>query len=352
MRALQFDGTDLAVVDRPDPVAGPGQALVAVRGAGLCHSDLTVMGRPVDAHPFPLPMVLGHELAGTVVEVGSGVTSVVVGDDVAGYGPRGCGTCRSCLRGEDNYCRRRPAGLFPPGLGADGGLAELVVVDARCLLAAGGVDPAQAAALTDAGLTALHAVRRALEGLSTVGELSVVVVGVGGLGHVAVQLLRHLGVGRIVAVDVRDDKLDLARSLGATDPLRSSPSLVEEVRDLTDGTGVDVVLDFVASDATLAAAAAMVAVGGTVSIVGVGSGRLPVGLHALPLGVRVDLPFWGTRADLHDVLALARAGQVTVHVTPFGLDQAVAAYRLLDQGALLGRAVVQPQSSTVEGSAP
>jgi propanol-preferring alcohol dehydrogenase len=347
VRALQYDGHALALVDRPEPRPGPGQAVVAVRGAGLCHSDLTVMGRPADSHPFPLPMVLGHELAGTVVEVAPGVTSVRVGDAVAGYGPRGCGACRPCMRGEVSYCRRRPAGLFPPGLGADGALAEYVAVDARDLHDASGIDPLQAAALTDAGLTAHHAVRRALGDQATYVDHTVVVIGVGGLGHAAVQLLSRAGVGTIVGVDVTEAKRLLATELGATHVLAADDDLVAHALGLTGGEGADVVLDFVASDATLAAAARMVAVGGVVSVVGVGSGVLPVAMHALPLGTRVDLPFWGSRADLHDVLGLARAGDLVLRVTPVGLDQAVAAYDRLQRGEILGRAVVRPDRSVV-----
>lgn len=349
MRALQFDGTDLSVVDRPDPAALPGQAVVAVGGAGLCHSDLTVMSRPVDLHPFPLPMVLGHELAGTVVEVGPGVTTLAVGDQVAGYGPRGCGGCRACAQGEDNYCRHRAGGAFPPGLGADGALAEFVTVDARYLVSSEGVDVLQAAALTDAGLTAWHSVRRAMEGCPPIGEVTVVVLGIGGLGHLAVQILRHLGVTRIVAVDVSEEKLALARRSGATRTLLAGPELSDEVRELTRGLGADVVLDFVASEATLAASATMAAIGGWISIVGVGSGTLPVAMHAVPLGTRIDLPFWGTRSDLHDVLELARVGALDVQVSSFGLDEAAQAYDLLDRGAVLGRAVVRPDVSTESG---
>ncbi|MCW2785373.1 MAG: oxidoreductase [Marmoricola sp.] len=348
MRALLFDGASLSMVDRPDPHPGPGQAVVAVLGAGLCHSDLTVMRRPGDAHPFALPIVLGHELAGTVVEIAHDVSSVRVGDVVAGYGPRGCRICRRCVSGAMNYCRQRPPGLFPPGLGSDGALAEYVVVDADSLADTGGIDPLQAAALTDAGLTAQHAIGRALAGRAVPNVLTVVVIGIGGLGHVAVQLLVRLGIGQVLAVDVSAEKLTLAADLGATHVLLAGQA-VEAVRELTSGLGADAVLDFVASETTLVQAARMVAIDGVISVVGVGSGRLPVAMHSVPLGTRVDVPFWGSRPELDQVLAIARTGGLRVDVTAFALDQASAAYELLDRGAVRGRAVVRPDRSTIDG---
>ncbi|WP_436698060.1 alcohol dehydrogenase catalytic domain-containing protein [Nocardioides sp. BYT-33-1] len=344
MRAFVLDRDGWGLADLPDPRPGAGQVVVRTTAAGLCHSDLTLASRSADEHPFPLPVVLGHELAGTVEALGPGVTEragIEVGAAVVGYGPRGCGRCHRCASGAENYCRA-PGPRLPPGLGAPGALAELVAVEADHLVPAPGVPAAQAAALTDAGLTALHALDRAV---ASVGlppeETTVVVIGVGGLGHVAVQLARRAG-SRVLAVDRLPAKRELAARCGAHQVLAPGPSLAGTVRELTQGRGADVVLDLVGSSSSLDLASGVVAVGGTVSIVGVGSGRLAVGMHALPLGVRTDLPYWGTRPELVGLLGLAAAGEVRVEVEEVGLEAVEAAYAHLAAGEVLGRAVARP----------
>ncbi|MEV4999719.1 zinc-binding dehydrogenase [Nocardioides sp. LML1-1-1.1] len=343
MRAFVLDRDGWGLMDVPDPRPGRGQVVVRTTAAGLCHSDLTLAGRDPGAHPFALPLVLGHELAGTVVELGPGVApgELSVGTPVVGYGPRGCGRCTTCAAGAENYCRA-PGPRFPPGLGAQGALADHVAVDATHLLAAPCVDPAQGAALSDAGLTAAHALGRALGALGLPpAEVSVVVVGIGGLGHVAVQLARRTGA-RVVAVDPVPAKRALAARLGADVVLAPGEDLEPAVRVLTEGRGADVVLDLVGSPATVAQAAALVAVNGVVSVVGVGSGRLQVGMHALPLGVRTDLPFWGTRPELAALLDLAAAGEVRVEVEEVALADVADTYARLAAGTVPGRAVMVP----------
>lgn len=343
MRAFVLDRDGWGIADVPDPRPGRGQVVVRTTAAGLCHSDLTLAGRDPAQHPFALPLVLGHELAGTVVELGPGVApgEVALGAAVVGYGPRGCGRCTPCAAGAENYCRT-PGARFPPGLGTHGALAEHVAVDATHLLAAPRVDPAQGAALSDAGLTAAHALGRALGALAVPPEeATVLVLGIGGLGHVAVQLARRTGA-RVVGVDPVPAKRALAGRLGADVVLPPDEDLVPAVRALTEGRGADVVLDLVGSPATVAQAGALVAVDGVVSIVGVGSGRLPVGMHALPLGARTDLPFWGTRPELAALLDLAAAGEVHVEVEEVALDDVAATYARLEAGEVPGRAVMVP----------
>src|SRR5918992_1082683 len=217
MRAVQLTDWEqpARLVDVPVPDPGPGQVLVRVAGAGLCHSDLHLMHWPAGSLPYELPFTLGHEVAGTVVALGPGANGVRVGDSVLVYGPWGCGACRRCRLGEEHLCERaagtRKRGC---GLGHDGGLAEYVVVpSSRLLVALGDLDPVAAAPLADAALTPYHAIRRALPLL--LPGTSAVVIGVGGLGHVAVQLLRALSSVHIVAVDVRAEALELALDAGA-----------------------------------------------------------------------------------------------------------------------------------------
>ncbi|MFF4503648.1 NAD(P)-dependent alcohol dehydrogenase [Streptomyces sp. NPDC001401] len=345
MKAVQYwrVGHAPEVVEVPAPEPGPGQVLLKVTAAGLCHSDLAVMGWPEEQFPYLLPMTLGHEGVGTVAAVGSGVTAVSEGDDVAVYGPRGCGHCHNCAQGKENCCPRAAGlGILPPGLGSPGALAEYMLVDSpRHLVPLNGLDPVQAAPLTDAGLTPYHAIRKSLPKL--VPGSTAVVIGVGGLGHLAVQLLRALTPARVVALDVSKEKLELARTVGAHETLLSDGAAAAGIREFTGGTGADVVLDFVGAEATLAVAAASVAVAGDVTIVGIGGGTLAVGFGGgLPFEVSASFPYWGSRPELIEVVELARQGLVSSHVETFTLDEAPTAYERLHAGDINGRAVVLP----------
>jgi alcohol dehydrogenase, propanol-preferring len=345
MKAVQYRtvGSAPEVVEVPVPDPGPGQVLLKVTAAGLCHSDLAVMSWPQEQFPYPLPMTLGHEGVGTVAGLGSGVTGVTEGDEVAVYGPWGCGLCRACAEGRENSCPHAAGlGIMPPGLGRPGALAEYMVVDSpRHLVPLDGLDPAQAAPLTDAGLTPYHAIRASLPKL--VPGSTAVVIGVGGLGHIAVQLLRALTPARVVALDVGKEKLELARAVGAHETLLSDGEAAARVRELTDGVGAEVVLDFVGTEATLAVAAASVAVAGDVTVVGIGGGTLAVGFGGgLPFEVSVCAPYWGSRRELIEVLDLARQGLVSSHIETFSIEDAPLAYERLHSGEVGGRAVVLP----------
>ncbi|MFF5389856.1 NAD(P)-dependent alcohol dehydrogenase [Streptomyces sp. NPDC013012] len=344
MKALQYRAVGSApeVVTVPDPEPGPGQVLLKVTAAGVCHSDIAVMSRPADQLPFPLPLTLGHEGVGTVEVLGAGVAGFAVGDPVAVYGPWGCGACFMCAQGKENYClRAEELGIRPPGLGAPGAIAEYMVVDSpRHLVPLGGLDPVRAAPLTDAGLTPYHAVKRSLPKL--VPGSTAVVIGTGGLGHVAVQLLRAMTAARVVALDVTEEKLALARAVGAHEAVISDASAAAKVRELTGGRGAEVVLDFVGAAPTVTSAGAMAGVEGDVTIVGLGGGALPVGFGSPAYEVSVASPYWGTRAELIEVLDLARAGSVDVHVETYTLDDAPKAYERLHEGRVAGRAVILP----------
>jgi propanol-preferring alcohol dehydrogenase len=328
------------LVTVPQPEAGPGEVLVRIGAAGVCHSDLHIIDAP-DALGMPIPLTLGHENAGWVESPGPGVTGFDVGEAVAIYGIVGCGTCIACLAGDDNRCRNvAPGGI---GLSRDGGMAEFVVVPARQLIPIGDLDVAEAAPLTDAGLTPYHAIqvtRRHLRPGSTC-----VVIGVGGLGHLGVQILAATTAARIIAVDVRDEALRLARDVGAHETIRSDQDAVKSIRELVGPPpgGADVILDFVGSPATVDLARSVVTTGGEIAIVGLAGGALPVGFGTLPFEVNVSVPFWGTRAELAEVIALARAGRIRAHVERFPLDDVQQAYDAVRAGRLQGRAVVMPK---------
>jgi len=343
VRALRFEawGTAPAIRDVGVPVPRGGEVLVRVLAAGACHSDLHVIDAAEGAMPFRPPFTLGHEIAGRVEALGPDTAGVEVGADVVVYGPWGCGTCVRCVAGADNYCdRRRKLGWAGVGLGRDGGMAEYVLVpDARHLVPAGGLSPSQAAPLTDAGLTPYHAVNT----LAGLGDGScVAVIGVGGLGHLAVQILRAITPARVFAVDVREAALELAHESGAELTTLVKPDTHKVLR--AGGAGVDAVLDFVGSDSSLTLAAASLRAGADLVIVGSGGGRLTVGKGGrLPAGARVSLPFWGTRPELPEVIALARAGRLRVAVEEFPLSAAEEAFARLRAGAVRGRAVLVPE---------
>jgi propanol-preferring alcohol dehydrogenase len=342
LRAVQLVGwqaePELREVEPPEP--RPGGVVVKVEGAGLCHSDLHLMEWPEGTLPWELPFTLGHETAGTVAAVGAGVTAFGEGDRVLVYGPWGCGACPHCARGEENLCpNRRLAGC---GVGFDGGLAEYVAVPAvRLLVPIGDLDPVQSAPLTDAGLTPYHTIKRELPRL--VPGSAVVVVGVGGLGHMAVQILRELSPARVVAVDPRASARQLALDAGAAAALDAAGLEPEGVRAETGSGGAALVLDFVGSDETLRLAASVVAAGGHVAMVGLAGGMLPTGAGTpLPIEWSAGKPSWGTLPELHEVVALARAGALEVEVERMRLDEAIDGYRRLRSGEVVGRAVVVP----------
>jgi propanol-preferring alcohol dehydrogenase len=342
MRAVQYRsvGSEPEVVEIPTPEAGPGQVRLKVTAAGLCHSDEFVMSLPEGA--FPLPMTLGHEAAGVVDALGDGVTGASLGDSVVVYGAWGCGRCHACAQGAENYCPHASSlGIQPPGLGAPGALAEyLIVDDVRHLVPLGDLDPVASVSLTDAGLTPYHSI------VSSLGSLpagsTAVVIGVGGLGHVGIQILRAITGATVIALDVSEEKQKLAREVGAHRALHSDDSAVAAIRSLTGGVGAQVVFDFVGAPATLEIARQSVAPNGRIEIVGIGGGTLATGFFSTPMGASVRAPYWGTRSELLEVLDLARSGAIHVEVEQYTLDQAPEAYRKLHEGTVRGRAVVVP----------
>ncbi len=347
MKALQLTEwqhpAELREVPEPEP--GPGQVVIRVAGAGACHSDLHLMEFPGGVLPYEVPFTLGHETTGWVETVGDGVRFVEVGEPVAVYGPWGCGRCRTCRLGMENYCERQAEiGASGGGLGLDGGMApKMLVPDSRLLVPLGDLDPVDAAPLTDAGLTPYHAVKRSLPLL--VPGSTAVVIGVGGLGHMGVQFLRALSSAKIIAVDQRESALDLARQVGADETVVSGPDAVDQVRELTGGLGAELVVDFVGADATMALGAGVVRPMGHLTIVGIAGGTLPFSFFGVPYEVSVATTYWGSLPELVEVIAMARAGHVRAHVQRFPLDRATEAYDAMRAGSLEGRAVIVPDAS-------
>jgi len=326
----------------PVPEPGPGEVLIKVGGAGACHSDLHLMEWPPGQMPFEPPFTLGHENAGWVERVGAGVDTVRPGEAVAVYGPWGCGGCRACRRSAENYCERQAEiAVMGGGLGRDGGMAEYMLVpSARLLIPLGELDPREVAPLSDAALTPYHAIRRSLHKL-TPGS-SAVVIGVGGLGHMAVQILNAICGTRTIAVDSAREKLALAGEVGAGVTILAGDGAAEAIREATGGRGAELVLDIVGSDETLALAAQCGRPEGDIALVGLAGGTLPFSFFSQPYECSISTTYWGSAIELIEVLELARAGKIRAHVERHPLDQAAAVYERLRRGEISGRAVVCP----------
>ena len=343
MRALRMVecGRDPELVEIPDPTPGPGEVVIKVGGAGACHSDLHVLYELDVAAVWQLPMTLGHETAGWVHALGAGVTGLAEGDPVAVYGAWGCGVCARCAVGVENYCER-PSLVGGGGLGLNGGMADyLLVPDQRFLVPLPeGLDPVTAAPLTDAGLTPYHAIRRSWPKLTP--DASIVLIGVGGLGHIAVQIARATTAAQVIAVDLKPDALELARKVGADHAVKSDDDAAQRIRDLTGGRGADVVIDFVGATSTLNLARGVARNMADVTLVGIAGGEVPVSFFSQPYEVSIATTYWGSRPELVELLALAAGGRIGAERSIYSLEHGAQAYRDLRENLVTGRAVVVP----------
>jgi NAD+-dependent secondary alcohol dehydrogenase Adh1 len=323
----------------PEPViSGPLDVIVRIGGAGVCRTDLHIMeGQWHAAMGTPLPYILGHENAGWVHEVGSAVTNVAVGDTVILHPTPTCGLCRACRAGDDMHC---VASTFP-GLSTDGGMAEYLATSARaCVRLEPGTRPQDVAALADAGITAYHAVRKAVPLLYP--GTTAVVIGAGGLGHIGIQCLAALTATRIVVVDRNPDALKLAEQLGAEAAIVADGRQVTAVADMTGGRGADVVLDFVAEQGAEADGWQMTAPGGSYFVIGYGGTLHIPTLDIISTERSVIGNIVGTYNDLAELMALEARGKVTLHTRTYPLGAAADALADLDAGRVRGRAILIP----------
>lgn len=345
MRALQLVAPgEIRVQDVEVPEIGPDEVLVKVAGAGLCHSDLHVLHTP----DWPvMPMTLGHETAGHVASVGANVSGFAEGDAVLVYLVWACGHCRPCVEGRDNVCITtggRHAMPPCPGLGPDGGMAEYIKVAARFLEPLGSLDPVSAAPLADAGLTPYHAIDGARHRLTP--GATAVVIGVGGLGHMGLQILKATTGVRIVAVDVSPEKLEIAREHGADETVVSDANAAKAILDMTDGYGADAVFDFAGVQPTVDLAINVIAPDGALRFVGLGGGSFTYAANAdtstIPWGIDIRRSYGGTRKDQRAVIELAKAGKISVETQRYPLDDGPKAFEDLEAGKIAGRAVLVP----------
>jgi len=346
MQAVRFIGVGRPpqIEDVPKPAPRAGEVVIKIGGAGVCHSDLHVMEEDLGFSP---PFTLGHENAGWVAALGQGVSGFKEGDAVAVYGPWGCGRCHACQLSMENYCENwAQIDGFGGGLGLDGGMADYMLVpSARLLVPLGNLSPAKAAPLSDAALTPYHAIKRALPSLN--GESTAVVLGVGGLGHMAIQLLRVLAPVTIVAADVDDNKLQHAKTLGVDHVVnnRNADEAAELIQKITGNRGAALVLDCVGVQPTIDLGAKLLRRNSVWTVVGLGGGHHDFHHGSTPYGTSMSIPYWGSRVELMEVIAMARDGRIRAETTEFPLNQAVDVYGKLKQGQITGRAVLVPDAA-------
>ena len=331
------EALEIDEVDEPK-AAGPLDVVVRIGAAGLCRTDLHIQeGQWAEKSGVELPYTPGHENAGWVHEVGSAVTSVEVGDTVIVHPFISCGLCGPCRAGNDMHCLN---GSFP-GINRDGGFADYLQTSARSVVKLGpGLDPKDIAALADAGLTAIHAVKKAIPVLSA--GTRVVVIGAGGLGHIGGQCLKAMTPAEIIVIDPSEPALALARELGADHTVKVDGPHVETVKELTDGLGAEAIVDFVGEKGENKAGFEMVRNGGFYYVIGYGENIDIPTIDVISREISFIGNLVGTYNDLQELMTLTAQGKVTLHTTTYPLEGINEAMADLDGGRLQGRGILVP----------
>jgi NAD+-dependent secondary alcohol dehydrogenase Adh1 len=319
-------------------ITAPLDVIVRIGAAGLCRTDLHIQeGQWAEKSGVQLPYTPGHENAGWVQEIGSAVDNVEVGDTVIVHPFVTCGLCPPCRRGDDMHCRN---GSFP-GIDRDGGFADLLKTSARSVVKLDpSLEPASIAALADAGLTAIHAVKKAIPVL-TPGTRAVV-IGAGGLGHIGIQCLKAMTPAEIIAVDPSAPALALAREVGADHAVKVDGAQVGQVKDLTDGFGADAIIDFVGEKGAIQDGIEMVRDGGFYYVIGYGENVNIPTIDVISREISFIGNLVGTYADLQELMTLTAQGKVTLHTTTYPLEAINDAMADLDGGRLQGRGILVP----------
>jgi NAD+-dependent secondary alcohol dehydrogenase Adh1 len=326
-------------VDEPKAV-GPLDVVVRIGAAGLCRTDLHIQeGQWAEKSQVQLPYTPGHENAGWIHEVGAGVTNVEVGDTVIVHPYITCGLCRRCRAGDDMHCEN---GSFP-GIDRDGGFADFLLTSARSVVKLDpSLHPKDIAALADAGLTAIHAVKKAIPVLGP--GTRAVVIGAGGLGHIGIQCLRAMTPTEIIVIDPSEKALALAGELGAdhTVQVEGGRSHVDTVREMTDGMGAEAIIDFVGEKGAIQDGIDMVQDGGFYYVIGYGEHLDIPTIDVISREISFIGNLVGTYVDLQDLMTLTAQGVVTLHTSTYPLDAINDAMADLDGGRLQGRGILVP----------
>ncbi|MFB5196343.1 NAD(P)-dependent alcohol dehydrogenase [Neobacillus sp. KR4-4] len=329
----------LVIEEVPNPViTDPTDVIIKVAGAGVCHTDLHLIeGVWAETLETELPHIIGHENAGWVHEVGSAVTDFKVGDPVILHPVSSCGKCLSCRAGEDMHCEK----LKFSGLTVDGGYAEYLKTSERALIKLPDiVDPADVAPFADAGITAYRAVRKAAP-LAMPGT-KVVMIGMGGLGHIGVQIMRELGNADIITVDRDEARLNATLELGASNAVKADHNMIPNIKTLTEDKGPDIIIDFVGSDQTHADSMKMLRKGGHYFVVGYGGTVNVPSLNIINNEYSIVGSLVGNYNELYELMVLFGRGKVKLHSTKFPFDQVNEVLQLLHEGKINGRAILVP----------
>lgn len=341
MRAVQVVGyhQPLQMTEQPVPEAtGPFDVVVRIGGAGVCRTDLHILeGQWEEKSGVALPYTIGHENAGWVESVGSAVSNVAPGDKVIVHPLVTCGLCRACRSGDDVHCENSAF----PGIDTDGGYAEYLKTSARSVVRIDdSLEPADVAALADAGLTAYHAAAKAARRLGPRDRC--VVIGAGGLGHIGIQVLKALAPAELVVVDRNADAVKLALSIGADHGVVADGDQVDQVLELTRGHGAEVVVDFVGEGGSTAEGLRMLRRAGDYHVVGYGENIDIPTIDIISSEINVIGNLVGSYNDLADLMALAARGAVRLHTQKYALDDFQSAIDDLDAGRVRGRAILVP----------
>lgn len=341
MKAAQVTGyhQNLELRDVEEPkITGPLDVVVKVGAAGVCRTDIHILeGQWAEKSGVTLPYTIGHENAGWVHAVGDAVTNVAVGDKVILHPLMTCGLCRACRLGDDVHCENA---LFP-GINAHGGYAEYVLTSARsCVKLDDSLEPADVAALADAGLTAQHAAAKAAKTLRP-GDVCVI-IGAGGLGHIGVQCMKAMSSATLVVVDRNPQALELAAQVGADVTVVADGSHVNEVLELTGGHGAEAVLDFVGEGGATSEGVRMLRRAGNYYVVGYGENINVPTIDIISTEINFIGNLVGSYTDLQDLMVLAAQGKVKLHTAQYGLDEFQRAIDDLSAGKVRGRAILIP----------
>jgi NAD+-dependent secondary alcohol dehydrogenase Adh1 len=341
MKAVQVVGygQKLSMTDVPAPEAtGPFDVVVRIGGAGVCRTDLHILeGQWAAKSGVTLPYTIGHENAGWVHAVGSAVTNVTEGDKVIVHPLITCGLCRACRLGDDVHCEQSSF----PGIDTAGGYAEFLKTSARSVVRLDdSLEPADVAALADAGLTAYHAAAKAARRLRP-GDRCVV-IGAGGLGHIGIQVLKALTAAAIVVVDRNADAVKLATSVGADHGVVADGRQVDEVLELTGGQGAETVVDFVGEGGATRDGVRMLRRAGDYHVVGYGENIDVPTIDIISTEINFIGNLVGSYNDLRELMILAAQGRVRLHTTKYPLGRFQDALDDLDAGRVRGRAILVP----------
>ena len=290
-------------------ITKPHDVIVRIGGAGLCRTDLHIVeGQWKDKSHVKLPYTLGHENAGWVYAVGSAVEHVAVGDTVIVHPLISCGFCRHCRAGDDMHCSH---GAFP-GIDVDGGFAEFLKTGARAVVKLNPkTRPQDVAALADAGLTAYHAVKKAIP-LLYPGTHAVVIGGGGGLGHIGIQSLKALTAADVIVVDRSEAALDLAKKCGADHTVLANGGQVAKVKEITGGAGCETVIDFVGEGGAIEDGIAMLRRAGTYYVIGYGGMVNVPAIDMISQEINFVGNLVGTYNDLDELMTLTAQGRVAL----------------------------------------